>query len=145
MPISRHSTETTLGGYATSAAFAIASGSELVSIAGQLGTGRDGDLPEQATVEDQVRNAFDNVGRVLAQAKLGYADVVRFNTYVVGRETIRVFHDVRREILGNVYPDGLYPPNTLIMVVGLVEERFLIEIDALAIRGPRESPRVPYQ
>jgi len=98
----------------------------LVAIAGQFGT--DGESPE-----DQVRGAFANVSKALAAAGLGLGDVIKFNTYVVGRETIPVFMAIRKEVFADIYPDGLYPPNTLLVVAGLVEERFVIEIEALAV------------
>ncbi|CAN5860807.1 hypothetical protein BH10ACT9_BH10ACT9_08200 [soil metagenome] len=102
---------------------AIADG--LVAVAGQFGT--DGESPE-----DQVRGAFANVGTALAAAGLGFADVVKFTTFVVGRGTIPVFMAVRKEVFAHIYPDGVYPPNTLLVVAGLVEERFVVEIEALA-------------
>lgn len=98
----------------------------LVAVAGQFGT--DGESPEE-----QVHGAFANVGKALAAAGLGFGDVIKFNTYVVGRETIPVFMAVRKQVFADIYPDDLYPPNTLLVVAGLVEERFVIEIEALAV------------
>ncbi|MFE7420262.1 RidA family protein [Rhodococcus sp. NPDC057529] len=99
----------------------------IVAVAGQFGT--DGESPE-----DQVRGAFSNVGKALAAAGLDFSDVIKFNTFVVGRETIPSFMKVRKEVFADIYPDGLYPPNTLLVVAGLVEERFVVEIEALALR-----------
>jgi enamine deaminase RidA (YjgF/YER057c/UK114 family) len=97
----------------------------LVAIAGQFGT--DADDPA-----GQVRGAFANVGKALAAAGLGFEDVVKFNTYVVGRETLPHFMATRKEVFAEIYPGGVYPPNTLLVVAGLVEERFVVEIEALA-------------
>lgn len=97
----------------------------LVAVAGQFGT----DDPDPA---GQVRGAFANVGKALAAAGLGFDDVVKFTTYVVGRETIPVFMSVRKEVFAEIFPSGVYPPNTLLVVAGLVEERFVVEIEALA-------------
>jgi enamine deaminase RidA (YjgF/YER057c/UK114 family) len=102
---------------------AIADG--LVAVAGQLGT--DGKSPDE-----QVRSAFANVGKALAAVGLGFSDVIKFNTFVVGRETIPVFMQERKRVFADIYPDGLYPPNTLLLVSGLVEEGFVVEIEALA-------------
>jgi hypothetical protein len=41
----------------------------------------------------------------------------------------------RMEVFGEIYPDGKYPPNTLLLVPGLVEERFVVEVEALAVRA----------
>ncbi len=97
----------------------------LVVIAGQFGT-------DAADPAGQVRGAFANVGKALAAAGLGFEDVVKFNTYVVGRETLPFFMATRKEVFAEIYPGGVYPPNTLLVVAGLVEERFVVEIEALA-------------
>jgi len=97
----------------------------VVAIAGQFGT--DGTTPEE-----QVRGAFVNVGKALAAAGLGFKDVIKFTTYVVGRETIPAFMSERKKVFAEIYPDGLYPPNTLLVVAGLVHEEFVVEIEAIA-------------
>lgn len=97
----------------------------LVAVAGQFGG--DADSPEE-----QVRGAFANVGKALAAAGLEFCDVIKFTTYVVGRETIPAFMATRKEVFKKIYSAGVYPPNTLLVVAGLVEERFVVEIEALA-------------
>lgn len=106
----------------------------LVVIAGQFGTRADGRFVDDGTPHDQVRGAFANVGHALKAARLGFEDVIKFQTFLVGRETIPVFMETRREVFADIYPDGEYPPNTLLVVAGLVEERFVVEIEALAVR-----------
>lgn len=107
----------------------------LVVVAGQFGTSSDGSLTGDGTPSDQVRFAFANVGHALKAAGLGFEDVVKFQTFLVGRETIPTFMQTRREVFADIYPDGVYPPNTLLVVAGLVEERFVVEIEALAVRS----------
>ena len=105
----------------------VAVSDELVVIAGQFGT--DGEDPDS-----QVRGAFKNVGTALAAAGLGFDDVIKFTTYVVGRETLPHFMRIRKEVFAEIYPGGVYPPNTLLVVAGLVHEEFVVEIEALALR-----------
>lgn len=107
---------------------------ELFSIAGQLGALPDGTLPGDHGVAAQVKQAFANLHTVLSHLDLGFANVLRFNTYLVGREAIEPFMQARAETFRTIYPDGKYPPNTLVLVSGLVEEGCLIEIEALAVR-----------
>ncbi|WP_123026705.1 RidA family protein [Mycolicibacterium stellerae] len=102
----------------------------VVAIAGQFGT--DGTSPEE-----QVRGAFANVGKALAAAGLGFEDVIKFTTFVVGRETIPPFMSERKKVFAEIYPAGVYPPNTLLVVAGLVHEEFVVEIEALA--QPRDA------
>ncbi|MGH3645227.1 MAG: Rid family hydrolase [Mycobacterium sp.] len=103
----------------------VAVSSGLVAVAGQFGT--DGTDPDS-----QVRGAFANVATALAAAGVGFDDVIKFTTYVVGRETIPHFMKVRKEVFADIYPAGVYPPNTLLVVAGLVHEEFVVEIEALA-------------
>ncbi|SEH47009.1 Enamine deaminase RidA, house cleaning of reactive enamine intermediates, YjgF/YER057c/UK114 family [Mycolicibacterium rutilum] len=97
----------------------------VVAVAGQFGT--DGTSPEE-----QVRGAFANVGKALAAAGLGFSDVIKFTTYLVGRETIPPFMSERKKVFAEIYPEGVYPPNTLLIVAGLVHEEFVVEIEAIA-------------
>jgi enamine deaminase RidA (YjgF/YER057c/UK114 family) len=113
----------------------VAQPQELVAIAGQFGTESSGELAGSGDATAQVRQSFANVGSALKEAGLGFADVLKFTTFVVGRETIPAFMAARKEVFAEIYPDGVYPPNTLLVVAGLVEERFVVEIEALAVRS----------
>ncbi len=57
---------------------------------------------------------------------------MEFTTYVVGRDSIQSFLDARAELFPGLYPEGDFPPNTLLVISGLVREEFLVEIKALA-------------
>ena len=48
-------------------------------------------------------------------------------------QDIEAFMAVRKELFVRIYPDGQYPPNTLLMVDRLVGEQFLIEVEAIAV------------
>ncbi|MEV5013477.1 RidA family protein [Streptomyces rochei] len=105
----------------------------LHSVAGQLGGLPDGSLPGDGSIFAQTKQSFANVQTVLNGIGLTFADVLRFNTFIVGRASIPEFMDARREVFAEIYPNGEYPPNTLVLVDGLVEEQFSVEIEALAI------------
>jgi enamine deaminase RidA (YjgF/YER057c/UK114 family) len=108
---------------------------ELVAVAGQLGADSSGALTGAGDTAAQVRQVFANIGTALAEVGLGFDDVLKFTTYVVGRDTVPDFMTARMEVFGEIYPDGKYPPNTLLLVPGLVEERFVVEVEALAVRA----------
>jgi enamine deaminase RidA (YjgF/YER057c/UK114 family) len=108
---------------------------QLFSLAGQLGGMPDGSLPGDGSVFAQTKQSFANLGGVLAGLGLGFGDVLRFNTFIVGRDSIPEFMAARLEVFAEIYPDGAYPPNTLLLVAGLVEEQFSVEIEALAVGG----------
>ena len=105
----------------------------LYSIAGQLGGLPDGSLPDDGSVFAQTKQSFANLGVVLDGLGLSFGDVLRLNTYIVDRNSIVHFMAARLEVYGDIYPNGIYPPNTLVLVGGLVEAQFSVEIDALAV------------
>lgn len=75
----------------------------LVICSGQIGTGAKGKVPESA--EDEFRNAWQAVGRVLEAAELGYANIVEYTTYHVGlQENLASFMKVRDEFLSEPWP-----------------------------------------
>ena len=106
---------------------------DVVVIAGQMGADATGSFTT-AVGSEQVKMAFDNLGTALAAAGLGFEHVVGFRTYVVGREMIPEFMAGRKEKFPDIYPAGVYPPNTLLIIGGLVEEQARVEIEALAVR-----------
>jgi enamine deaminase RidA (YjgF/YER057c/UK114 family) len=110
-----------------------AEGAQLFSIAGQLGGRPDGSLPGDGSVYAQTKQSFANLGTVLNALGLKFTDVLRFNTFIVGRSSVEEFMKARLEVFAEIYPDGAYPPNTLLLVNGLVEEQFSVEIEALAV------------
>lgn len=105
---------------------------ELVYLAGQVGTDAAGNLVGPGDVAAQTRQVFDNLAAVLREAGASFANVVEFTTYLVGRESVAPFMGARAEIFPALFPDGDFPPNTLLLVSGLVAEEFLVEIKAVA-------------
>lgn len=106
---------------------------EVVVVAGQMGADAAGAFTTSDGAE-QVQIAYDNLGIALAAAGLGFEHVIGFRTYVVGREMIPEFMKGRKAKFPEIYPSGVYPPNTLLIIGGLVEEQALVEIEALAVR-----------
>jgi enamine deaminase RidA (YjgF/YER057c/UK114 family) len=106
--------------------------SELVFIAGQVAVDRQGALVGGDHIEQQTRQVFANLSEALKSEALTFRNVVKLNTYLVGAANIAKFMSVRREILAELYPNGAYPPNTLVVVERLVDKSFLVEIEAIA-------------
>ena len=106
---------------------------ELVYLAGQVGTDAAGNLVGPGDVAAQTRQAFENLGAVLREVGASFANVVEFTTYLVGRESVAPFIQARTEVFPVLFPNGDYPPNTLLLVSGLVAEEFLVEIKAVAV------------
>jgi len=106
--------------------------SELLFIAGQLAVNEAGELVGKGDFRAQMRQVFDNLGRALEAEGLGFASVAKFTTFLVHSQDIEGFMAVRQELFAKLYPNGKYPPNTLLIVDRLVGEQFLIEVEAIA-------------
>ena len=75
---------------------------------------------------------FHNLAQVLGRSGANFRNVVEFPPYLVGSDSIQPFLEARAALFPSLYPDGDYPPNTLLVVNGLVREEFLVEIKAIA-------------
>ena len=104
----------------------------LLYVAGQVGVNVAGNLVGPGDAAAQTRQVLQNIGHVLAAAGAGFSNVVEFTTYVVGRESVQGFIDGRNQVFPDIFPNGDFPPNTLLVVDGLVREEFLVEIKAVA-------------
>ena len=104
----------------------------LVYVAGQVGVNAGGELVGPGDASAQTQQVLQNIGHILEGAGAGFSNVVEFTTYVVGRSSVQGFIDGRNQVFPDIFPDGDYPPNTLLVVDGLVREEFLVEIKAVA-------------
>ena len=70
---------------------------------GVIGTGADRKLPED--VKEEFRNAWQSIGQLLAEAGLGFTDILEYTSYHVGlQENIVDFMAVRDEFLSAPWP-----------------------------------------
>lgn len=113
---------------------------DLVLVAGQVGIRADGSLAGE-NFASQVRQIFENLRLALESTGGGLENVMKFTTYLVGEETIVPFREVREELFPELYPSGKYPPNTLLVVAGLVRPELLVEVEAIAYVPARGAPR----
>ena len=109
-----------------------ANAGRLLFVAGQVGVDTSGELVGPGDAAAQTRQVLENIGHILAAAGAGFSNVVEFTTYVVGRSSVQGFIDGRNQVFPDTYPNGDFPPNTLLVVDGLVREEFLVEIKAVA-------------
>jgi len=112
----------------------IAPGGELVVVAGQVGADRAGKLIGPGDVVAQTRQAFENVRAVLEAAGSGVRQIVRFQTFLTHAADIEGFMQARKELFPRYFPNGVYPPNTLLVVSRLVVPELLVEIEAMAVK-----------
>ena len=106
--------------------------SELLFIAGQVATDRSGKLVGADDFDAQCRQVFANIEAALKSQGASFANVVEFTTYLVHSQDIAAFYRWREENYPKMFPDGKYPPNTLLIIDRLVQEQFLIEVQTVA-------------
>ncbi|HEV2055534.1 MAG TPA: RidA family protein [Methylomirabilota bacterium] len=119
----------------------VAPGGEIVVVAGQVGMGQGGQVAGGDVVA-QTKQALDNVRAVVEAAGCAMRDIVRFQTFLTHAGDIDGFMKARAEVFPSYFPDGAYPPNTLLVVTRLVKPELLVEIEAMAVK-PAKAPTTP--
>jgi len=99
-------------------------GGDTLYIAGMLAPGE--------TFEAQCSAVYAQIEKALRGAGAGWGNVVQFTTYLVHSQDIAKFYRWREREYPKMFPDGKYPPNTLLIIDRLVQEQFLIEIQTIA-------------
>ena len=112
----------------------------LVFVAGQVAMDAEGRVVGEGDVAAQAEQVFRNLQAVLAEAACGLKDVVKFTTFLVRNEDWAPFGEWRRREYGRLFPDGVYPPNTGMVVTALARPELLLEIEAIAVRPARPAP-----
>ena len=111
----------------------VASAGELVVVAGQVGMTATGEVAVDDVVA-QTKQAFENVRSVIEAGGCSMRDVVRLQTFLTRAGDIPGFMKARSEIFPRYFPEGVYPPNTLLVIHQLVRPELLVEIEAIAVR-----------
>ena len=94
---------------------------------GQLGVSPDDQVPEG--VEEQAVLCFENIKAILAEAGMGFADVVRFSAFVTDRAYFPIYGAVRgRYVQGNAFA------STLVIVSGFTRPELKVEVEVTAVR-----------
>jgi enamine deaminase RidA (YjgF/YER057c/UK114 family) len=108
----------------------VPAGSEILAISGQLGLAPDGSLPD--TVEDQLKNAFANIERILESEGLDARSVFKINMWLAKP----IDRDRYVEIWRSFHQDD--PPATMFAyVASLIRPEYLVEVEAWAAREPK--------
>ena len=97
---------------------------ELLFIAGMVSAGKD--------IDAQCAGVFPQIEKALQSAGAGWGNVVQFTTYLVHSQDIPGFMQFRLREFPRMFPNGAYPPNTLLVIDRLVQEQFLVEVQAIA-------------
>ena len=104
----------------------------IIALAGQIGWNPKTGKFESDDFVEQVRQALTNIVTLLTEAGAASNKLVRLTWFITDREEYvvsrREIGAVYREVMGNNYP-----PMSIVVVSGLVDERAKVEIEATAV------------
>ena len=93
-------------------------------ISGQIPVARDGTLP--ASFADQARQVWANIEAQLAAAEMTLDHLVKVTVFLSDRAHILENREVRQEVLGD------RAPALTVIIAGIFDEAWLLEIEAIA-------------
>jgi enamine deaminase RidA (YjgF/YER057c/UK114 family) len=99
-----------------------------VFVAGTAAVWPDGDVDPDVAV--QARRCLEIIGEALEEAGATLSDVVRTRTYLLDASDSEAVGRVHGETFGDVRP-----ASTMIVVAGLLDHRWRVEIEAEALVG----------
>lgn len=97
-------------------------------ISGQVGVHPDGTVGKDA--REQAEIIWSNLGAILDRAGMSVGDIVKLTTFAVAREHLPALREVRERVL-----NGHKPASTLLLVAGLGQPQWLVEVEAYAARS----------
>jgi enamine deaminase RidA (YjgF/YER057c/UK114 family) len=103
----------------------------LVFVSGTAPVNADGTCA--ATVEGQLKRCFEIVEKALMEAGGSLADVVRTRVYLTDRNDASVVEKMHGELFADIRP-----ANTMLVVSGLMNPDWRIEVEADAVIGSRD-------
>jgi enamine deaminase RidA (YjgF/YER057c/UK114 family) len=104
----------------------------VITLAGQIGWNPATAMFESDDFGAQTKQALENIATLLAEAGAEPKHLVRLTWYITSRDE---YMDARRAI-GRAYQEVLgkhYPPMSVVIVAGLLDERAKVEIEAMAV------------
>jgi enamine deaminase RidA (YjgF/YER057c/UK114 family) len=114
-------------------------GGALVFVAGQVAMDAEGRIVGEGDVKAQAVQVYRNLSAVLAEAGLTLRNVVKFTTFLTRNEDWVPFGEWRKVEYPRLFPDGVYPPNTGVVVHALARPQLLLEVEAIAVRPGRPA------
>jgi enamine deaminase RidA (YjgF/YER057c/UK114 family) len=98
-------------------------------ISGQLAMDRSGAVVGLGDARAQARQCYENLAAILAHYGGSFRHLLKTTTYITHWGYRPLVAAARDEL----FPAPPYPANTLIVVQGLAEPHFLVEIEGIAV------------
>ena len=106
-------------------AVAVEPGARYLFVSGQVGVSLSGDIPGDAAQQHQL--AWDNVLAILEAAGMDHRNIVDAHVYITDRSHVGLYRETRDRML-----KGHKPAATLLVVAGLADARFVVEVGVVA-------------
>ena len=106
-----------------------------VHVAGQVPVDGNGDPVGIDDFLAQARQAYSNLGAVLAAVGCGWQDVLKLTVYLTDMANLAEASRAREEVID---PES-YPASTVVEISGLADPAWMIEVEAIA-RATSDSP-----
>jgi len=110
------------GGY--SQAVTVTGADRFLFISGQIPETTTGDVP--SNFSEQARLVWRNVFAQLGAAGMTVANLIKVTIFLSSREYATQNRDIRREVL------GAHSPALTVIITGIFDEKWLLEIEAVA-------------
>lgn len=99
-----------------------------IYVSGQVAQDEHGQVVGKGDFLAQATHAFENVKKALSAVGAGFDDVVKVTIYLTDPR----YRDALRAVRAK-YFTGLMPTSTLLVVAGLAEPEYLIEVEVVAV------------
>jgi enamine deaminase RidA (YjgF/YER057c/UK114 family) len=96
-------------------------------LSGQLGIDANARIPPDTAAQAAI--CFDNIGHILREGAMDFADIVRITTFLVDEADLAAYMTVRDR-----YVAGPAPASTLIVVKSFSRKQFRVEIEIIAAK-----------
>ncbi len=103
-------------------------GADILVLSGQVGTDLDGNIP--VTVEEQFRNALNNVTRILSSEGVTSEGIIKINIWLT-----ELIDRAQFTAIWNEFHKGNPPSTTLAYVSALAQPTLKVEVEAWAARS----------
>lgn len=111
-----------------SQAVAVSAGSRLLHVSGQVGVTPDGELAEDEQAQHE--QVWRNVLAILAADGMAAEDIVSIDAYITTQSGVAIYRQARDRMLA-----GATPASTLLIVSGLADPAWLVEIAVVAAKA----------
>jgi len=114
-----------VGGYAHGVI--VPAGAKMLFISGQIPETKDGEVPPEFA--QQATAVWQNIKTILVSANMQMSNLVKVTTFLTDRMQAEENGAIRRKFLGD------HTPALTVVVAATLDPRWLLEIEAIAVRA----------